>query len=131
MPPEGSLDRALLARQLQSKMRAERLSIRVAAAQIGCSPATLGRLLQGAGSPNYPEGVTLIRAANWLGKSLSYFDLNRRAQSSTITDVETHLRALPDLPKDAAEGLIAMVRAVYDERRIKTPDKKGLPSRQS
>lgn len=131
MPPEGSLDRALLARQLQSKMRAEGLSIRVAAAQIGCSPATLGRLLQGADSPNYPEGVTLIRAANWLGKSLSYFDLNRRAQSSTITDVETHLRALPDLPKDAAEGLIAMVRAVYDERRIKTPDKKGFPSRQS
>jgi hypothetical protein len=54
--------------------------------------------------------------------------LNKQAPSSTIADVETHLRALPDLPKDAAEGLIAMVRAVYDERRIKTPGKKGFSS---
>jgi hypothetical protein len=55
--------------------------------------------------------------------------LSKHSKSSTIADVETHLRALPDLPKDAAEGLIAMVRAVYDDRRLKAPGEKGPPSR--
>jgi transcriptional regulator with XRE-family HTH domain len=118
MPSDG-INRRLLADRLESKMRANGLSIRTAATQIGCSSATLGRLLQGDDSPNYPEAATLIRAANWLGKSLSFFDLHKRAPVSTIADVEMHLRALPDLPRDAAEGLIAMVRAVYDERRFK------------
>jgi transcriptional regulator with XRE-family HTH domain len=119
-----SLDLGLLAQHLQSKMRVERLSIRRAAQEIGCSPATLGRLLQGSGSPNYPEGVNLIRAANWLGKSLSEFEAGQRKPASTIGDVEAHLRALRDLPQETIEGLAAMIRAVYDERRIKDPEER-------
>lgn len=120
----SSLDLDLLAQHLQSKMRAEGLSIRRAAQEIGCSPATLGRLLQGSGSPNYPEGVNLIRAANWLGRSLSDFEVGQRKHVSTIGDVEAHLRALRDLPQETIEGLAAMIRAVYDERRIKDPKEK-------
>src|SRR3954466_16070589 len=102
---ETSLDRDLLAGHLQSRMRSEDLSIRAAAEQIGCSPATLGRLLQGSSSPNYPEGVNMIRAANWLGKSLSDFEPGMDKENSTIADVELHLRGLKDLPPDAVEGL--------------------------
>lgn len=116
---EAALDRDLLAEHLRSRMRSEDLSIRAAAEQIGCSSATLGRLLQGSSSPNYPEGVNLIRAANWLRKSLADFEVGASKKGSTIADVEVHLRGLKDLPPDAVEALLAMVRAVYDQRRIK------------
>src|SRR5262245_48066089 len=115
---EAALNRDLLARHLRSRMRSEDLSIRGAAEQIGCSSATLGRLLQGSSSPNYPEGVNLIRAVNWLGKSLADFEGEPGKKGSTIADVEMHLRSLKDLPPDAIEALLAMVRAVYDQRRI-------------
>jgi transcriptional regulator with XRE-family HTH domain len=115
---EAALDRDLLAEHLRSKMRSEDLAIRGAAEQIGCSSATLGRLLQGSSSPNYPEGVNLIRAANWLGKSLADFEEGAGNKGSTIADVEMHLRGLKDMPPDAIEALLAMVRAVYDQRRI-------------
>ena len=120
---EVALDRDLLAGHLRSRMRSEGLSIRPAAEQIGCSSATLGRLLQGSSSPNYPEGVNLIRAVNWLRKSLSDFEIGTVQQKSTIADVEVHLRGLEDLPPDAVEALVAMVRAVYDQRRIKKADR--------
>jgi transcriptional regulator with XRE-family HTH domain len=121
---EAALDRDLLAKHLQSRMRSEALSIRAAAEQIGCSSATLGRLLQGSSSPNYPEGVNLIRAASWLGKSLSDFEVGSDPKISTIADVEIHLRGLRDLPPDAIEALVAMVRAVYDQRRTKKRGRK-------
>ena len=110
------LNRDLLAQHLESKMAAEKLSIRSAAEQIGCSAATLTRLLKGSDAPNYPEGENLIKAASWAGKSLA--DFMASEESSTIGDVEAHLRALPDLPPDAADGIIAMIRSLYDSRRL-------------
>lgn len=117
-----SFDRDALATEVREKMALSELSIRDAAKQIGCSPATLSRMLQGSRSASHPEGETLVKAASWAGRSL--FELSRPGSSplrpnSTIADVELHLRALPDLPKDAADGLIAMVKAVYDTRRLK------------
>ncbi len=117
--PELSLDRDLLASHLKSKMDDEKLSVRGAAREIGCSASTLGRMLMGSDAPNFPEGTNLIRAVSWLGKSLTNFEFQQR-RDSTIGDVEAHLRALPDLPLDATEGLVAMVKAVYDERKIRS-----------
>ena len=115
--PELSLDRELLASHLKSQIEHEKLSVRSAASEIGCSASTLSRMLLGSKAPNFPEGSNLIRAVSWLGKSLTNYETQAR-RDSTIGDVEAHLRALPDLPPDAAEGLVAMVRAVYDERKI-------------
>lgn len=116
------VDRDLLADYLKSKMRAEGLSIRAAAKQVGCSAATLGRLLKGSEAPNYPEGENLVKASSWVGKSLEHFMDPETRQPSTLADVEAHLRALPELPEDAAEGIVAMVRSLYDARRL---SKKG------
>ena len=119
-----SFDRDALATAVREKMGKHALSIRDAASEIGCSPATLSRVLQGSSSSSYPAGETLVKAAGWTGRSL--FALSRPGSSairptpSTIADVELHLRALPDLPADAAEGLIAMVHAVYDKRRLES-----------
>lgn len=117
-----AFDRDALATEVREKMAERELSVRDAAKEVGCSPATLSRMLQGSRSPSHPEGETLVKAASWVGKSL--FELSRPGSSplrpdSTIGDVELHLRALPDLPEEAAEGLIAMVKAVYANARLK------------
>ena len=110
--PPVDLDR--LATYLRSRMEAEHLSIRAAAEKIGVSPATLGRLLQGAGSPNIPDSVNLMRAVAWLGKNLSEFEAAPARGKSSLADVEVHLRALPNLGEQDAEALVAMVKAAYE-----------------
>jgi helix-turn-helix protein len=112
---EGSaLDLDLLATHLRSEMETRDISIRAAAAEIGCSAATLARLLQGSAAPNVADSVNLIRAVSWLRKSLSDFEKGKAKRTSTLADVEVHLRALPGIGKTDAEGLIAMVKAAYD-----------------
>lgn len=111
-PPQIDLDR--LAVHLSAKLEDEGLSLRAAADEIGCSPATLSRLLRGSETPNHPEAVNLFKAVSWLGRSISEFETTQKVHESTIADVEVHLRALPGLSKDQAEALVAMVRAARD-----------------
>lgn len=110
--PKLDLDR--LATHLRNEIERKGLSVRGASAEIGCSPATLARLLQGAAAPNVPDAINLMRAASWLGKSLSEFEAGKTKTISTIGDVEVHLRALPNISKSDAEGLVGMVKAAYD-----------------
>lgn len=110
---ESPLDLDLLATHLRNEMDSRKLSVRAAAEKIGCSAATLSRLLQGAQAGNVPDSVNLLRAASWLQKSLSDFQKGPTKRTTSIADVEVHLRALPGLAKADAEGLVAMVRAAY------------------
>ena len=109
-----NLDLDRLATYLRSKMEEENLSIRTAAPKIGCSPATLARLLQGSKAENVPDSVNLMKAASWVGKRLGDFEAGKARNTSSLADVEVHLRALPGLSKADAEGLVAMVKAAYD-----------------
>lgn len=111
---DSTLDLDLLATHLRNEMEGKGVSIRGAATEIGCSPATLARLLQGSRAPNVPDSINLIRAVSWLKKSLSDFEQGRAKRTSTLADVEVHLRALPGIGKRDAEGLVAMVKAAYD-----------------
>lgn len=106
------LDR--LATHLKSKMESESLSLRAAADEIGCSPATLSRMLRGTDAANTPDTDNLFRAASWLGRSISDFERGRHSSVSSLADVEVHLRALPDLAQEDKEALVAMVRAAHD-----------------
>src|SRR6266849_298093 len=101
---EPKLDLDRLATHLRNQIARKDLSIRSAAAEIGCSPATLARLLQGTGAPNVPDAINLMRAASWVGKSLSEFETGKPQAASTLADVEVHLRALPGISKSNAEG---------------------------
>lgn len=89
-------------------------SIRTAAPEIGCSAATVGRLLQGAGSENVPDTVNVMKAVSWLGMSLSDFEPAGAARESTLADVEVHLRGLKGISDDTADAIFAMVKAAYD-----------------
>lgn len=110
-----NLDLDLLARHLQNKMQTESLSLRAAADEIGCSPATLSRLLQGSGAPNYPDTKNLFRAISWVEKRLADFEKGKLGSKpkTTLADVEVHLRALPGLTEKDKEALVAIVGAAY------------------
>ena len=126
MTTPHSVDLNRLATHLRSRLEERGLSARSAAEEIGFSPTTLGRLLQGADAPTMPETANLIRAASWLGRSLSAFESTSTIAESSIADVEVHLRALPGLNRPDAEALVAMVHAAYDaaKKRRETTRKK-------
>lgn len=111
---QAVLDRDLLATHLRTKIDSERKSIRAASDEIGCSAATLSRMLRGSRAANFPDARNLLRAASWLGKSIADFEPGVRNASSTLADVEVHLRALRGLSDKDKEALVAMVKALYD-----------------
>ena len=115
--PPVNLD--LLAKELAGKMEDEDLSLRTAAAEIGCSPATLSRLLKGTDTPNIPDTNNLFRAVSWLGKSISDFEEGSSPSTSSMTEVEIHLRALPGLGQKDKDALVAMVKAAHDAFKIR------------
>ena len=108
------IDLNSLARHLESKIQEKKLSVRAASALIGCSPATLSRLLLGSKSSNVPDAINIMRAISWLGKRVSDFEHAKTKPTPTLADVEAHLRALPRISKTDAEGLVAMVKAAYN-----------------
>ena len=114
---ESALDRDLLAQYLQEKLSAEELTLRDAAPEIGCSVATLSRLLKGNAEGIQPDTTTLIKAASWVGRSISDFQKGSRPTTSNLTEVELHLRALPELSDKDKDALVAMVKAVHDAAR--------------
>ena len=122
----GQLDLDLLAQHLRSRIAERNLSVRRAAGEIGCSPATLSRLLQGSDSDFQPDTKILIASASWVGKSLADFEAAARPKETSLADVEVHLRALPGLSGADQEALVAMVRAAYDAaNQLRTPEGSG------
>ena len=111
---QAVLDRDLLATYLRTKMNSEGKSIRTASQEVGCSAATLSRMLRGSRAANFPDTRNLFRAASWLGKSITDFEPGVRNGRSTLADVEIHLRALPRLADEDKEALVAMVKALHD-----------------
>ena len=111
---DSPLDRDRLALFLKRRMEENDMSARAASQEIGCSPATLGRLLQGSRSENTPDTVNVIRAVSWMGMSLSDFERVGQQRDSTIADVEVHLRALKGISDETADAIVAMVKAAYD-----------------
>jgi transcriptional regulator with XRE-family HTH domain len=95
----------------------EQMSLRRAAQVIGCSPATLSRLLTGNESQYDPDTATLEAVVHWLGRSLSDFSPTSRPTESSLADVEMHLHALPNITQEDARTLMAVVKALYEQRR--------------
>jgi transcriptional regulator with XRE-family HTH domain len=118
-----SIDWDLLAAHLRERIRTRELSARAAATEIGCSPATVTRLLQGAAATTTPDTRVLLKTASWLGKSIADFQTGTAPVASSFVDVEMHLRALPQLNHEDKDALVAMVRALHDQYRLRS--KKG------
>jgi transcriptional regulator with XRE-family HTH domain len=113
------VDRDLLADYVREKMEKEELSLRKAAERIKCSPATLSRLLKGSESDYEPDTATLAAIGEWLELNASDFEQGKRPErdTSTLTEVAMHLHALPNITKQDAEEMIAVVTALYESKR--------------
>jgi transcriptional regulator with XRE-family HTH domain len=108
-----------LAKELTDKLKERELSLRQAAEEVGCSPATLSRIAKGSEAETIPDTENLLRVLSWLGKSLGDFDSSRTPRASSLTDVEVHLRALQGLAEKDREALVAMVRAAHDVFKVR------------
>ena len=106
-----------LAKDLTAKMktRGKEKSLREAAEEIGCSAATLSRMLKGNQADTKPDTVTLLRAVSWVGKRLADYEPDNLPKNSTVEDVAMHLRALTGLTETDKEFLVAMVRTAHDQ----------------
>jgi transcriptional regulator with XRE-family HTH domain len=112
-----TIDLDFLATSLHERMQSEDFTIRGAASEIGCSAATLSRMLQGSSAPNIPDTANLFRAVSWLGKTLADFEKPSQPRATSLADVELHLRALPTLSEKDKEALVAIVKAAHDAFR--------------
>jgi transcriptional regulator with XRE-family HTH domain len=115
--PAPTVDLDRLATYLANKIQAEGLSGRAAAKKIGIGASTLARLLQGNSNENIPDLAIVATAAQWVGKSLADLAPATTETTSTIADVEVHLRALPHLAPPDVEALVAMVKAGYERAK--------------
>jgi len=106
------IDRDLLASHLRHKLQEQSLSIRSAAQHIGCSPATLSRLLSGSTVAHQPDTATLAAAAAWLSRSLVDFDATTPSRNSSLAQVEQHLRTLPHFSEAKVRVVMAVVKAI-------------------
>lgn len=119
----AGIDRDLLASYLRNKMNEEELSLRKASEQIGCSPATMSRLLSGSASEYEADTATLTAVAKWLNRSLADFEVGKRPSGSSLAEVEMHLHALPHITETDVRAMMAVITALYDEKRKQQPNK--------
>ena len=104
-----------LAADLSAKISQEDRSLRDAAEEIGTSAATLSRMLKGDSSDILPDTKTLLRAVSWLGKRIADYEPSLSNGTSSLADVELHLRALPGLNDRDKDVLVALVRTAHDQ----------------
>ncbi len=110
------IDREIIATLIRDKMNKEELSLRKAADEAKCSPATFSRLLSATGS-YLPDTATLNSVAKWLRVNVAAFESSRRPSSASIADVEVYLHALPDLSHNDAQLIMSVVKTLYEQKR--------------
>lgn len=108
------IDLDLLATHLRNQIADKGISGRGAADEIGCSPATLGRLLKGSDASNIPDTKTVLQAVSWLGMGIEEFQPGSRPATANLAKVELHLRALSTLTPQDKETLVRIVRSAHD-----------------
>jgi transcriptional regulator with XRE-family HTH domain len=115
---EPTFDLEALYGALDAKRRAEELSWRKAAEQIGVSASTLVRMAQGAN----PDVEGFSKMVRWLGESADQFIARRKPARASKTEdlrvvVSRHLRASKELSPESAKALESIIDAAYKQMR--------------
>jgi transcriptional regulator with XRE-family HTH domain len=102
----------LLGELVRRRRKAEGLSLREAAEQMGVSAPTLQRVE--AGQP--PNSANLVRITGWL--QIGVDDILKKGRKpakdlATVAQIQVHLRADPNLSPDAAEAIADAVQKLY------------------
>src|SRR5687767_4264169 len=110
--PYADVDTELLGDLIRSRRKAQGLSLRDAANQMGVSAPTLQRVE--AGQP--PNSTSLVRITTWLQVSVD--EVLQRGKGATkpgatVAQIEVHLRADPNLAPEAAQAIAEAVQKLY------------------
>lgn len=109
---------AKLGALLREKRSREHLSIRQAAEAAGVSFSTLSRIESG----SQPDLATFLRLCRWLEVEPGELFLKGPTRpGGTIQEVTRHLLADPALSTEAAEGILKIVRDLYEVLASKKP----------
>lgn len=117
---------------VSAKLRAERLNMTDAAAQLGLTQATLSRLLSGRTEPNLETFALLV---DWLGMPPDHFltrtgrrqghDLPHFEHEGTPQIVASHIRADRELTEDNQRALSEAFSALYEHYRRMSARERG------
>lgn len=106
---------AELAARLSARRRELGINLRVAAAEVGVSAATLSRVERG---DHLPERDNLFKLLAWLGLSGGEPSTEPHPPgAATMEAIELHLRADSELSAADAETIAQMVRLAYERLR--------------
>lgn len=106
------VDAELLGGLIRSRRKAEGLSLREAALQMGVSAPTLQRVEAG----QQPNSANLVRITEWLQipvEKVLQKPKGVHTHPATVAQIEVHLRADPTLPPGAAEAIAEAVQKLY------------------
>jgi hypothetical protein len=83
----------------------------------------LSRVLLGTSSDYEPDTATVNVIATWLQRGLSDFELSKRPPQSSLAEVEMHLHALPNITDKDVRAMMAVIKALYDNKPKAPQDK--------
>lgn len=119
MEPQPAVDFRKLADLVKRHRKHQGLSLRRAAEESRVSSSTLSRIERCEAKPDLDTVRLLV---DWVGVSLESVagrQVRRKKKrkveqmASTLTNVEVHLRADPNLDEETAEALVDILKAAY------------------
>jgi transcriptional regulator with XRE-family HTH domain len=104
---------------LEGAVRARSVTWKQVASETGVGPSTLTRMSQG----RRPDAGSLAALSAWAGLNPSDFveGAYKADKSEAIAQISTLLRADPNLDKQSAETLDAIVRTAYERLKKANP----------
>lgn len=106
----------LLYEALDRKRETEKLSWRGLAQQLGVTPSTFTRMVQG----RRPDADTFAAMVRWLGLPMDQF-VTGGHEPEPINMIGTYLRMDRHITTEAASALEEAIRAMYNAMRKETP----------
>ncbi|ALA61212.1 hypothetical protein [Nitrospira moscoviensis] len=106
---------------LESTVGARQKTWKQVAMETGVSASTLTRMAQG----RSPDAASLAALSAWAGLNPSDFvkaSFKKKQRPEAITQISSLLRTDPNLDKDAAEAMDAIIRAAYERFRREKRD---------
>lgn len=102
-------------RGLQDTLTARKTTWSQVSRDTGISPTTLTRMAQG----RKPDASSLAALSAWAGLNPADYVVGvpRSERAEPLVAVTTYFRADPNLSKEAAEALSAMIQVAYDRLR--------------
>lgn len=106
----GNLDLRDLGQLVLSERTRRRMSLREAALDIGIPFNTLARVEKG----HVPDLPKFKRLVEWCGADITQFFEAQEKATATTDIIAEHLRADRNLPSEAADQIVGIVRQLYD-----------------